>query len=93
MTSHQPSTDVAARLEQHLTWQAAQGPAGVPAAHLRPRPPTPLTARLRPGPVCRCGKPARGEVGRLGDVPAHFCRQCADHCELTAYLRSKRAER
>src|SRR4029450_10900504 len=38
-----------------------------------------------------CGAPARGEVAATAEgIPAHYCRQCADHCELTAYLRRRR---
>ena len=38
-----------------------------------------------------CGKPARGAVPETADCPAHVCRQCADHCALTAYYRVRAA--
>jgi len=34
-----------------------------------------------------CSEPNRGDVPTIGLVPAHYCRQCADHCQLAAYLR------
>lgn len=33
-----------------------------------------------------CEAPARGDVPDLDGVPAHHCRQCADHCLMRAYL-------
>lgn len=34
-----------------------------------------------------CEAPARGPVPDDEDgVPAHYCRQCADHCQMRAYL-------
>lgn len=40
----------------------------------------------------RCDRPARGDVPAADAYPAHYCRQCsAEHCEMAAYLRERRA--
>lgn len=52
---------------------------------------TAIRAARRPiaGEACTaCDRPARGDVLGTVDYPAHYCRQCADHCALTAYYRS-----
>ena len=34
-----------------------------------------------------CPRPARGDVPTEGTTPAHYCRQCGEHCALAAYVR------
>lgn len=51
--------------------------------------PTPaqLTWSLQVG-RCWCGEPKRGDVDAAGEVPAHHCRQCAEHCLIAVHLGS-----
>lgn len=33
-----------------------------------------------------CDKPAQGDVEASDRAPAHFCRQCEEHCQIAAHL-------
>jgi hypothetical protein len=39
-----------------------------------------------------CTRPARGPVPADGEVPAHKCRQCAEHCKIAEYVRDQASE-
>ena len=39
-----------------------------------------------------CTRLAQGPVELSGDVPAHWCLQCAEHCQVAAHVRRQQSE-
>ena len=38
------------------------------------------------GTCTMCDEPARGYVEASEAAPAHYCRQCEEHCQIAAHL-------